>query len=132
MFASLKNKIREETGSDLSKLTAKITSSTVQRIDSLRGKGSTSSLNSLVSSDGQKDDASETGRNDEDLKKKVQRLEAEFVKKLDEKDKELKEILNEKDKRISSLEKEKEEAYKHIHNLKESLKNVEGKKITYF
>lgn len=125
MFASLKNKIREETGSDLSKLTAKITSSTVQRIDSLRGKGSTSSLNSLVSSDGQKDDASETGRNDEDLKKKVQRLEAEFVKKLDEKDKELKEILNEKDKRISSLEKEKEEAYKHIHNLKESLKNVE-------
>lgn len=53
MFASLKSKIREETGSDLSKLTAKITSSTVQKIENFRGKslqGSTSSLNSIVSS----------------------------------------------------------------------------------
>jgi predicted RNase H-like nuclease (RuvC/YqgF family) len=126
MFASLKNKIREETGSDLSKLTAKITSSTVQRIDSLRGRshqGSSSSINSLVSSDGVKEDSS---IDTEELKKRLQRIESEFTKKLDQKELEWREILSEKDKRFQSLEKEKEEALKQVHMLRETLKNAEG------
>jgi golgin subfamily A protein 1 len=125
MFASLKNKIREETGSDLSKLTAKITSSTVQRIDSLRGRshqGSSSSINSLVSSDGVKEDSS---IDTEELKKRLQRIESEFTKKLDQKELEWREILSEKDKRFQSLEKEKEEALKQVHMLRETLKNAE-------
>lgn len=128
MFASLKNKIREETGSDISKLTQKITSSTAQRIDSLRGRsvqGSTSSINSLVSSDGVRDDSS--GESIEELKRKVQRLEVEYSRKLEDKDKELKETVNDRDKRIQNLEKEKDEAYKQINNLKGTLRNAEGK-----
>ena len=126
MFASLKNKIREETGSDLSKLTAKITSSTVQRIDSLRGRshqGSSSSINSIVSSDGVKEDGT---IEPEELKKRLLKIEAEFVKKLDQKELEWREILAEKDKRLQSLEKEKDEALKQVHVLRETLKNAEG------
>lgn len=126
MFASLKNKIREETGSDLSKLTAKITSSTVQRIDSLRGRshqGSSSSINSIVSSDGLKEDGS---IDSEELKKRLQKIELEFTKKLDQKELEWREILADKDKRLQSLEKEKDEALKQVRSLKETLKNAEG------
>lgn len=130
MFASLKNRIREETGSDISKLTAKITSTTAQKIESLRGRshqGSTSSINSVVSSDGVREDStSETVKNDEEYKKRLYKIESEFVKKLDEKEREWKELLNEKDKRLQNLEREKEEAQSQILNLKDSLKNVEG------
>lgn len=128
MFASLKNKIREETGNDITKLTQKITSSTVQRIDSLRGKhGSTSSVNSIVSSDGIREEGNfENGKADEDVKRKLSRIEAEFAKKLDDKEREWKEILSEKDKQLQKLESEKEEAYKQISYLKDSLRNAEG------
>lgn len=126
MFSSLKNKIREETGSDFSKLTAKITSSTVQKIDSLRGRshqGSTSSLNSIVSSEGVRD---EGPIEPEEYKKRVNRIEAEFAKKLEQKEHEWQEILKDKDNRLRALEKEKNEAYKQIANLKESLMSAEG------
>lgn len=126
MFASLKNKIREETGNDLSKLTAKITSSTVQKIDSLRGKsfqGSHSSINSIISSDDLKDGAT---IDIEEVKKRVSRIEADFRRRLDQKDKEWSEIINAKDKQLQMLEKEKEEAYKQIANLREKLKTAEG------
>lgn len=118
MFASLKNKIREETGNDISKLTQKITSTTAQKIESLRGKshqGSTSSINSIVSSDGVKEDGSCE-------EKKV----ADFAKRLEEKEREWKELMNEKDKKLQNAEKEKNEAYKQINKLKESLKIAEG------
>lgn len=130
MFASLKNKIREETGSDISKLTQKITSSTAQRIESLRGRshqGSSSSINSIVSSDGVKEDVTNEHKNEEDFKKRFAKIEADFAKKLEEKDKEWKELANEKDKRLQILEKEKNDAYKQISNLKDALKNAEGK-----
>lgn len=130
MFASLKNRIREETGSDISKLTAKITSSTAQKIESLRGRshqGSTSSINSVISSDGIKDDnISETVKNEEEYKRRLFKIESDFVKKLDEKEREWKELLAEKDKKLQNLEQEKIEAQKQILNLKESLKNSEG------
>ncbi|RZC32920.1 golgin subfamily A member 1 [Asbolus verrucosus] len=125
MFASLKNKIREETGSDLSKLTAKITSSTVQRIDSLRGRshqGSSSSINSLVSSDGVREDGNiET----EEFKKRLLKIESEYIKKLDQKELEWREIMNEKDKKLQNLEKEKDEALKQVSALRETVKNAE-------
>lgn len=126
MFASLKNKIREETGNDLSKLTAKITSSTVQKIDSLRGRshqGSTSSLNSIVSSEGFRDDGP---IEPEEYKRRFFKLESEFSKKLDQKEQEWREIVKEKDRLLQNLEREKDEAYKQISNLKESLKEAEG------
>lgn len=125
MFASLKNKIREETGSDLSKLTAKITSSTVQKIDSLRGKshqGSSSSLNSIVSSDGFREDGP---IDPEEFRKRISRLESEFARKLEQKEQEWREIVNEKDRQLQNLEREKDEAYRQISNLKESLKAAE-------
>ncbi|XP_045470637.1 golgin subfamily A member 1 isoform X2 [Harmonia axyridis] len=124
MFASLKNKIREETGNDLSKLTAKITSSTVQKFDSLRGKsfqGSHSSINSILSSDDLKDGTIDI----EDVKKRVSRIEADFKRRLDQKEKEWSEIINAKDKQLEILEKEKEEAYKQIANLRDKLKITE-------
>lgn len=130
MFASLKNKIREETGSDISKLTAKITTSTAQKLESLRGRshqGSTSSINSLVSSDGFKDDNSSDVKTEEDFKRKIFKIETEYVKKLDEKEREWKEVVNERDKRLSILEKEKDDAHKQISVLRDSLKNAEGK-----
>lgn len=126
MFASLKNKIREETGNDLSKLTAKITSSTVQKIESLRGRshqGSTSSLNSIVSSDGLRE---EGPIEPEELRKRLAKIEAEFLRKLEQKEQEWREIIKEKDRQLQNFEKEKDEAYKQISNLKESLKNAEG------
>ncbi|KAJ8968587.1 hypothetical protein NQ314_002253 [Rhamnusium bicolor] len=107
MFASLKNKIREETGSDLSKLTAKITSSTVQKIDSLRGKshqGSTSSLNSIVSSDGFREDGP---IEPEEFRKKLSKIESEFARKLEQREQEWREIVNEKDRQLQILEKRK-------------------------
>ncbi|XP_050517432.1 golgin subfamily A member 1 [Diabrotica virgifera virgifera] len=125
MFTSLKNKIREETGSDLSKLTAKITSSTVQKIESLRGRstqGSTSSLNSIVSSEGVKEDG---GIESDDFKKRLMKLEAEFVKKLDHKETEWRELLKDKDKRIQALEKDREEFQSQLGSLKESLRSAE-------
>ncbi|CAG9840539.1 unnamed protein product [Diabrotica balteata] len=125
MFTSLKNKIREETGSDLSKLTAKITSSTVQKIESLRGRstqGSTSSLNSIVSSEGIKEDGS---IDSDDFKKRLMKLEADFVKKLDHKETEWRELLKDKDKRIQSLEKDREEFQNQLASLKESLRSAE-------
>ncbi|XP_056630414.1 golgin subfamily A member 1 [Diorhabda sublineata] len=125
MFASLKNKIREETGSDLSKLTAKITSSTVQKIESLRGRstqGSTSSLNSIVSSESVRED----GPIDSDeFKKRLSRIEYDFLRKLDIKESEWREIVKEKDKRIQSLEKDRDETQQQIASLRESLKNAE-------
>lgn len=129
MFASLKNKIREETGNDLSKLTAKITSSTVQKIDSLRGKsfqGSHSSINSIISSD----DIKDGGTFDiEEVKKRISRIEIDFKRRLEQKEKEWTEIINAKDKQLQMLEKEKEESYKQITNLREKLKTAEGMKI---
>lgn len=125
MFASLKNKIREETGSDISKLTAKITSSTAQRIEALRGRsqqGSTSSINSVISSDGNRED----NLSDDDYKKKLAKLESDFAIKLDEKSKEWQGVVNEKNKHIQNLEKEKDEARKEISTLKTSLQNSEG------
>ncbi|CAH0557860.1 unnamed protein product [Brassicogethes aeneus] len=125
MFASLKNKIKEETGSDLSKLTAKITSSTVQKIDSLRGRshqGSTSSLNSIVSSDGLREDIQNES---EEFKKRLSRIESEYSRKLELKEVEWKDLVKQKDKHLHIIEKEKEEAYKQILNLKESLKDAE-------
>ncbi|KAL3282011.1 hypothetical protein HHI36_005214 [Cryptolaemus montrouzieri] len=125
MFASLKNKIREETGNDLSKLTAKITSSTVQKIDSLRGKsfqGSHSSINSVISSE----DFKEDGPLDlEELKKRIGRIEADFSRKLEYKEKEWSDIVFSKEKQLLLLEREKEEAYKQINNLREKLKAAE-------
>ncbi|KAK9870440.1 hypothetical protein WA026_008008 [Henosepilachna vigintioctopunctata] len=125
MFASLKNKIREETGNDLSKLTAKITSSTVQKIDSLRGRsfqGSHSSINSVISSE----DLKEDGTIDlEELKKRICKIEGEFIKKLEQKEKEWSDIVNAKDKQLHMLEREKEEAYKQIANFREKLKIAE-------
>ncbi|XP_019871263.1 golgin subfamily A member 1 [Aethina tumida] len=126
MFASLKNKIREETGSDLSKFTAKITSSTVQKIDSLRGKshqGSTSSLNSIVSSDGLREDVPVVDA--DEFKKRLLRIEADFARKLEHKDTEYKDLIRDKDKQLQAIEKEKDEAYKQISSLKESLKSLE-------
>lgn len=126
MFTSLKNKIREETGSDLSKLTAKITSSTVQRIDSLRGRshqGSSSSINSLVSSDGVREDGN---IDSEELRKRIMKVEAEFTRKLDQKELQWREIVAEKDKEFQILQKEKEEARKQIQMLRETLKSAEG------
>lgn len=135
MFASLKNKIREETGSDISKLTAKITSSTAQKIESLRGRshqGSTSSINSVVSSDGVKEDSiSENIKNEEEYKRRLYKIESDFVKKFDEKEREWKELLNEKDRRLQNLEKERDEAQKQIVSLRESLKNAEGARKAY-
>lgn len=131
MFASLKNKIREETGNDLSKLTAKLTSSTVQKLDSLRGRshqGSTSSLNSIVSSEGFRDDGP---IDPEEFRKRLYRLEADFARKLEQKEHEWREIVKEKDRQLQNLEREKDEAYKQISRLKESLKEAEGKKIIY-
>lgn len=133
MFASLKNKIREETGSDISKFTAKITSTTTQKLESLRGRsrqGSSSSINSIVSQEGIKDEnhTAEPIRNEDDYKKRLMRIETEFAKKLDEKDKEWREIFSERDKQLQSLEKEKDEAHKQIKNLKDLLKNAEGNK----
>lgn len=133
MFASLKNKIREETGSDISKLTSKITTSTAQKLDSLRGRshqGSTSSINSIVSSDGLKDD-SDSVKNEEDLKKKIFKIQTEYVKKLDEKEREWKEVTSEKDKKLQQLEKEKEDALRQINSLKESLRNAEGNTLCF-
>lgn len=127
MFASLKNKIREETGSDLSKFTAKITSSTVQKIDSLRGKshqGSTSSLNSIVSSDGLREDVPVVDA--DEFKKRLLRIEADFARKLEHKDTEYKDLIRDKDKQLQAIEKEKDEAYKQVSSLKESLKSLEG------
>lgn len=127
MFASLKNKIREETGNDLSKLTAKLTSSTVQKIESLRGRsqqGSTSSLNSIVSSEGFRDDGP---IDPEEFRKRLTKIEADFAKKLEHKEQEWREIVKEKDRQLQNLEREKDEAYKQISNLKESLKEAEGR-----
>ncbi|VEN39077.1 unnamed protein product [Callosobruchus maculatus] len=129
MFASLKNKIREETGSDLSKLTAKITSSTVQKIESIRGRsqqGSTSSLNSIVSSEGFREDGP---IEPEELRKRLAKLESDFARRLEQKEHEWKEIARDKDNRLHALEHEKDEAYKQISNLKESLKNAEEFKL---
>ncbi|KAF5306416.1 hypothetical protein FQA39_LY08925 [Lamprigera yunnana] len=129
MFASLKNKIREETGSDISKLTAKITSSTAQRIEALRGRsqqGSSSSINSIVSSDGNKEETPvDNGKVDDDYRKRLNKLEIEFANKLDEKTKEWQNALNEKDRRIQKLEKEQEDAFKQIGTLKDVLKSSE-------
>ncbi|CAG9854862.1 unnamed protein product [Phyllotreta striolata] len=125
MFASLKNKIREETGSDLSKLTAKITSSTVQKIESLRGRstqGSSSSLNSIVSSEGVKDDGP---IDSEEFKKRLNKIESEFTRKLEYKEIEWRELIKEKDKKLQVLEKEKDDTQKLVETLKESLKNAE-------
>lgn len=130
MFASLKNKIREETGSDLSKLTQKLTSTSVQKIETLKSKsskdpqGSTSSLNSIVSSDGIPN--KEDGFSDDDFKKKMAKIECEYVKKLEEKEKQLKDLSNDNEKKIENLEKEKFEAHKQIARLKENLKISEG------
>lgn len=132
MFASLKNKIREETGSDLSKLTAKLTSTTVQKIDSLRGRshqGSTSSLNSIVSSEGFRDDGPV---DPEELRKRLFKLESDFSRKLEQKEQEWRDIVRDKDRQLQNLEREKNEAYKQISNLKESLKEAEGKKDNIF
>lgn len=129
MFASLKNKIREETGSDISKLTAKITSSTAQKLDSLRGRshhGSSSSINSVVSLDSVKEDGCTESRNDEELKRKILKIETEFVKKFDEKEREWREVVNERDKKIDNLESKLEEANRQITNLKSSVKRAEG------
>lgn len=126
MFASLKNKIREETGNDLSKLTAKITSSTVQKIESLRGRshqGSTSSLNSIVSSEGFREDGP---IEPEEFRKRMSKVEADFARKLEQKEHDWREIVKEKDKQIQNLGKEKDEAYKQISNLKEALKKADG------
>lgn len=127
MFASLKNKIREETGNDLSKLTAKLTSSTVQKIESLRGRshqGSTSSINSIVSSEGFRDDGP---IEPEEFRKRLYKLELDFSRKLEQKDQEWRDIVRDKDRQLQNLEREKDEAYKQISNLKESLKGAEGK-----
>lgn len=133
MFATLKNKIREETGSDLSKLTAKLTSSTVQKIESFRGRshqGSTSSLNSIVSSEGFRDDVP---IDPEEFRKRFFKLESDFSRKLEQKEQEWREIVRDKDRQLQNLEREKDEAYKQISNLKDSLKEAEGKlnKIFY-
>ncbi|XP_022904343.2 golgin subfamily A member 1 [Onthophagus taurus] len=121
MFSSLKNKIREETGSDLSKFTSKITSTTQQKLESLRGRsrqGSSSSINSIVSQEGLKDDGSLSDIQNEEVRIRLVRIEAEFARKLDE-----------KDKRILCLETEKDEAYRQLQNYKELLKNAEDAKL---
>lgn len=131
MFASLKNKIREETGSDISKFTAKITSSTSQKLESLRGRsrqGSSSSINSVVSQEGVRDEnhTLELPKTEEEYRKRLIRIETEFARKLDDKEREWREIMAERDKQLVNLEKEKDEAYKQIKNLKDLLKNAEG------
>lgn len=134
MFASLKNKIREETGSDISKLTSKITSSTSsvqQRFDSLRGRhsrqGSTSSINSLVSLDGIREDTSSLDSKTEDeVRKRLSKIEAEHAKKVEEKESEWKERCEQQDKRIKQLEAEKENVIKITSELREQLTIAEG------
>ncbi|XP_066253481.1 golgin subfamily A member 1 isoform X2 [Euwallacea similis] len=132
MFASLKSKIREETGSDLGKLTAKITSTTVQKIENLRGKshqGSASSLNSIVSSDGLKE---EGPIEPEEFRKRISKIESEFSRMFEQKEHEWKEIIRDKDRKLQNFEKEKDEAYKQISNLKDALKNSEDLKQKIF
>lgn len=138
MFASLKNKIREETGSDLSKLTSKITSSTAQRIDSLRGRshqGSTSSITSVISSDGARDEPSiDICRSEEDYKRRYTKLEQEFAKRLEDKEREYQDVISERDRRIHNVERQRDDVQYQIQNLKDALKSAESKltKFCYF
>lgn len=136
MFASLKNKIREETGSDISKLTSKITSSTTsvqQRLESLRGRhsrqGSTSSINSLVSLDGIREDASSSNdsKTEEENKRRSSKVELDFMKKFEEKETEWKEKFEQQEKRIKQLEIEKENVSKITFELREQLTLAEGR-----
>lgn len=131
MFASLKNKIREETGSDISKLTSKITNSSLLRQDTNREKnshrGSTSSINSLVSTDGVREDTSSNDfKTDDEIKKHIVKLEAEYAKKLEEKENEWKEKLSHQEKQYKQLESEKEIAFRVNCDLREQLAAAEG------
>lgn len=131
MFASLKNKIREETGSDISKLTSKLTNSTLLRQDTNREKhsrqGSTSSINSLVSTDGIREDTSSNDfKCEEDTKKHLVKLEAEFYKKLEDKENEWREKLQQQEKHVKQLESEKENVIKINIELREQLSVAEG------
>lgn len=134
MFANLKNKIREETGSDLAKLTSKITNSTVLRQDTNRERhshrGSTSSINSLVSTDGIKEDTVLNDfKSDEEHKKYIEKLETDYVKKLEDKENEWREKLQQQEKQIAQLEIEKENVVKINLELNEQLSVAEGKNI---
>lgn len=123
MFASLKNKIREETGNDLAKLTNKITSSTVQRFDLLKGRsqhGSSSSINSIVSSDGVES---------EEVRRRLGKIEADYAKKMDQKELEFREALAERDKQLERLETENNGLLKQVGQLKDALSNIEGEYI---
>lgn len=135
MFASLKNKIREETGSDISKLTSKISSSTssvTQRLESLRGRhsrqGSTSSINSLVSLDGIREDISSStdSKTEEEIKRRLSKVEADYARRLEEKENEWKEKFEQQDKRIKQIESEKENIVKVTTELREQLQVAEG------
>ncbi|XP_050307065.1 golgin subfamily A member 1 [Anthonomus grandis grandis] len=121
MFANLKNKINEETGRDFSKFTAKIA-------ENLRGKslqGSTSSLNSVVSLDGVKEDGP---IEPEEFRRRIAKIEHDFSRRLDQKEQEWRNVLKDKDKILQNLLKEKDEAYKQISHLKDALKNAEDLK----
>lgn len=131
MFASLKNKIREETGSDISKLTSKITNSSLLRQDTNREKnshrGSTSSINSLVSTDGIKEDTSSNDfKTDDEIKKQIAKYEAEYSKKLEERESEWKDKLLQQEKLYKQLENERETTFKINCELREQLAAAEG------
>lgn len=135
MFASLKNKIREETGSDISKLTAKITATTAQKLESLRAhrshQGSTSSINSIVSSEAAADDCSnESLKSEEDYRRRLSKVETDYGRKLEDKERELQEVISEKEGRIRAAERERDEAKHQACGLKDSLRIAESK--SYF
>lgn len=142
MFKSLKNKIREETGSDLSRI-GPLLGGASQKATPFKGshsrQGSTSSIGSSsidgfreedslspginengadISQDDTKGvpqkDAKIIEKREEEWKKKMNKLETEWKKKLDEKEKEWKNKLESKEEEKLSKEKKIEELQKAL------------------
>lgn len=131
MFASLKNKIREETGSDV---VIKVNPPFGKRAPSSRGRhsrtGSTTSLNSIMSTDGVRDDQNvspiSSKFDEEELQKILAKKDAEFEKILKDKELEWNKQLEERENDKISALKEKEDLDKRILELEELLKITEG------
>lgn len=143
MFKGLKNKIKEETGSDISKISP-LLSNASQKV-AYKGRhsrqGSTSSIGS-ISVDGIREDNSQSPtpyetpveeesrlppskdvklieKRDEEWKKRLNKLEGEWKKKMEEKEKEWKKILEAK-------ENEKKSSNQSIEELQRALTSAEG------
>lgn len=145
MFAGLKNKIREETGSDV---VIKVNPPIGGSRRSLRGRhsrtGSTTSLNSIMSTDGVaslvgsssiRDEfnaspssvASKNIVDEDEVQKIIAKKDAEFDKLLKDKENEWRNHLEEKSREKEMILKEKEELDKRLYDLEELLKITEGK-----